>query len=93
MDTFIGNPEIEQKELKTALSPIVEGRALEKFYFKAQTLSTTGLGATISQATDGGNFNQLLAATIVMAVIVVTINRLLWRRLYRLAQTRFKLEA
>jgi NitT/TauT family transport system permease protein len=35
----------------------------------------------------------LLAATIVMAVIVVTINRLLWRRLYRLAQTRFKLEA
>jgi NitT/TauT family transport system permease protein len=65
----------------------------EYFHFKGQTLSTTGLGATISQATDGGNFNQLLAATIVMAVIVVTINRLLWRRLYRLAQTRFKLEA
>jgi NitT/TauT family transport system permease protein len=65
----------------------------EYFHFKGHTLSTTGLGATISQATDVGNFNQLLAATIVMAVIVVTINRLLWRRLYRLAQTRFKLEA
>jgi hypothetical protein len=32
MDTIIGNPEIDQKELKPALSPIVEGRALEKFY-------------------------------------------------------------
>jgi ABC-type anion transport system duplicated permease subunit len=28
-----------------------------------------------------------------MATIVVLINRLLWRRLYRLASTRFKLEA
>jgi NitT/TauT family transport system permease protein len=64
----------------------------EYFHFKGQTLSTTGLGATISQATDAGNFDQLLAGTIVMAAIVVTINRLLWRRLYRLAQTRFKLE-
>jgi NitT/TauT family transport system permease protein len=64
----------------------------EYFHFKGQTLSTTGLGATISQATDGGNFDQLLAGTIVMAAIVVTINRLLWRRLYRLAETRFKLE-
>jgi len=27
-----------------------------------------------------------------MAAIVVTINRLLWQRLYRLAETRFKLE-
>jgi ABC-type anion transport system duplicated permease subunit len=27
-----------------------------------------------------------------MAVIVVLINRLLWRKLYRLASTRFKLE-
>jgi hypothetical protein len=30
MDTIIGNPEIEQKELKPALSPIVEGRAARK---------------------------------------------------------------
>jgi len=65
----------------------------EYFHFKAQTLSTVGLGATISQATDTGNFDQLLAATIVMAAMVVTVNRLLWRRLYRLAETRFKLEA
>lgn len=64
----------------------------EYFHFKGQILSTTGLGATISHATDAGNFELLLAATIVMAAMVVTINRLVWRRLYSLAETRFKLE-
>jgi len=65
----------------------------EYFHFKGQTFSTTGLGATISQATDSGNFDLLIAATIVLAAVVVTVNRLLWRRMYRLAETRFKLEA
>lgn len=65
----------------------------EYFHFKGQILSTTGLGATISHATDAGNFDLLLVATVVMAAMVVTTNRLVWRRLYRLAETRFKLEA
>jgi NitT/TauT family transport system permease protein len=60
--------------------------------FRGQTISTTGLGAIISQATDAGNFRLLLAATVVMVVMVVTINRLVWRRLYALASTKFKLE-
>jgi NitT/TauT family transport system permease protein len=30
-------------------------------------------------------------ATIVMATMVVTINRLVWRPLYRMAETRYKL--
>lgn len=64
----------------------------EYFHFKGQTFSTVGLGAAISAATDSGNFRMLLAATIVMAAMVVTINRLVWRRLYKLASTRFKLE-
>jgi len=65
----------------------------EYFHFKGQTFQTSGLGATISQATDSGNFDLLIASTIVMAAVVVTVNRLLWRRLYRLAETRFRLEA
>jgi NitT/TauT family transport system permease protein len=64
----------------------------EYFHFKGQIFSTTGLGATISKATDQGNFDLLIAATIAMAGIVVTVNRLLWRRMYRLAEARFKLE-
>jgi len=65
----------------------------EYFHFRGKTLSTTGLGAVISHATDTGNFRLLLAATICMAAMVVTINRLVWRRLYGLAATKFKLEA
>jgi NitT/TauT family transport system permease protein len=64
----------------------------EYFHFKGQTFSTIGLGATISRATDSGDFNLLIAATIAMAVVVVSINRLVWRPLYRLAETRFTLE-
>jgi NitT/TauT family transport system permease protein len=64
----------------------------EYFHFKGHIYTTTGLGATISQATDAGNFDLLLAATMMMAATVVTINRLVWRRLYSLAETRFRLE-
>lgn len=64
----------------------------EYFHFRGQTISTTGLGAIISYATDRGDFRLLLAATVMMAVMVVTINRLVWRPLYNLASTRFKLE-
>ena len=64
----------------------------EYFRFHGQTISTTGLGAVISHATDSGNFPLLLGATIVMAAVVVTFNRLLWRRLYSLASTKYRLE-
>jgi NitT/TauT family transport system permease protein len=64
----------------------------EYFHFKGHIYTTIGLGATISQATDSGNFDLLLAATMMMAAAVVTINRLVWRRLYALAETRFRLE-
>jgi NitT/TauT family transport system permease protein len=65
----------------------------EYFHFKGQIFYTTGLGAIISRASDSGNFNLLIAATMVMAVMVVTVNRLVWRRFYALAETRFRLES
>ena len=64
----------------------------EYFRLKDQTYTTVGLGATISRATDSGNFALLLASTIVMAMVVVTVNRLVWRRMYRLAAARYTLE-
>ncbi|HEV3306368.1 MAG TPA: ABC transporter permease subunit [Candidatus Sulfotelmatobacter sp.] len=64
----------------------------EYFNLKGQIYTTTGLGASISRATDSGNFDMLLAATIMISATVVTVNRLVWRRLYRLAETRFRLE-
>ena len=57
-----------------------------------KTYSTLGLGAIISRATEHNNVAMLLGATVVMAALVVTVNRLFWRRMYGLASTRYKLE-
>ena len=65
----------------------------EYFHFHGQTITTIGLGSIISRATDTGNFPVLLAGTIVMASMVVTVNRLLWRRLYALASGRFSMNS
>jgi NitT/TauT family transport system permease protein len=64
----------------------------EYFLIKDKTLTTTGLGAQISEASAHGNYPILLLATIIMALMVVTINRLVWRPLYRLAETKYRLE-
>ena len=60
---------------------------------KDQTLSTIGLGAQIDLATDTGRFPILLLATILISLMVVSMNRLVWRRLYHLAETKYKLLA
>jgi NitT/TauT family transport system permease protein len=52
------------------------------------TYMATGLGAYISNASNANNFSNLAAAVIVMAVVVVAINRLLWKRLQNLANER-----
>jgi NitT/TauT family transport system permease protein len=35
---------------------------------------------------------MLLLATLLISIMVVSMNRLVWRRLYRLSETRYKLE-
>ena len=64
----------------------------EYFHLNGKTYSTTGLGAVVSNAADTGNYPVLLVATMLMAAIVLTVNRLVWRRLYTLASTKFRLE-
>lgn len=64
----------------------------EYSHIKDRTLETIGLGAQIDAATDSGRFAMLLLATMLISIMVVTMNRLVWRRLYRLAETRYKLE-
>ena len=64
-------------------------------YFRLQdhTYSTLGLGAQINRATDSGSQSLLLLSTVVMAAMVVTINRLLWKPLFRLSENRYRLDA
>jgi NitT/TauT family transport system permease protein len=64
----------------------------EYSHVKDRTLEVIGLGAQIDAATDSGRFSMLLLATIFISLMVVTMNRLVWRKLYRLAETRYKLE-
>lgn len=54
-------------------------------------LTATGLGSYIAEATGTGAFPQILVGVSVMSVYVVALNRLLWRRLYRLSETRYAL--
>ncbi|MDH6121263.1 NitT/TauT family transport system permease protein [Kitasatospora sp. GAS204A] len=54
-------------------------------------LTAFGLGAYIADATGTGEFPKILVGVSVMSLYVVALNRLLWRRLYRLAETRYAL--
>jgi NitT/TauT family transport system permease protein len=60
--------------------------------FSGKTFLTTGIGSSIAEATAAGNFPKLLASTFLMIFTVVFINRFFWRRLYRLAEARFKMD-
>jgi NitT/TauT family transport system permease protein len=60
--------------------------------WKNQTLLASGLGSYIEAATTAGNWPKIIWGIIVMAIYVVIINRLLWHRLYRLAETKYSSE-
>jgi ABC-type anion transport system duplicated permease subunit len=47
----------------------------------------------INEAARTVEISMLLATAILMAGAVVTINCLVWRKMYGLAETRFKLES
>jgi NitT/TauT family transport system permease protein len=57
-----------------------------------ETVAATGLGAYISQYTTSGNFAQIALGIGVMCLLVLLINRLVWRPLYVYAENRFLLE-
>ncbi len=55
------------------------------------TLTATGLGAYIARATAAGDWPHIVLGVAMMSAYVVGLNRLVWRRLYRLAETRYRL--
>lgn len=63
----------------------------EYVQFNGKIAQTLGLGSLIAQSAAQNNLAVLLASTLFMAAIVVTINRLVWRRLYNLADRRYSL--
>ncbi len=63
----------------------------EYYNLSGPTLKTFGLGAIISQAGEQKDFALLAASTLVLATTVVIFNRLVWKPLYKLAETRYSL--
>jgi len=55
----------------------------------SRVYTTPGLGATITAAAEDKQFDVLAGSVIVMALMVVLVNRFLWRRLFRLASEKF----
>ena len=55
-------------------------------------LVADGLGAYIAQVTEKGDQPAIYFSIVVMALFVVAFNRIVWRRLYDLAERKFKLD-
>ena len=55
------------------------------------TLTATGLGAYIKEATSSGDGARILIGVVVMSFYVVALNRFFWRRLYALSERRYSL--
>ncbi len=64
----------------------------EYVHFGGKTLFATGIGSLISQATAKGDYPLLLASTLSMIFTVVLANRMFWRRMYKVAEERYRME-
>jgi NitT/TauT family transport system permease protein len=60
--------------------------------FGGRSHFTVGIGSVIARATAAGNYSLLLAGTLALVATVIGINRAFWHRLYRLAETRYRME-
>jgi NitT/TauT family transport system permease protein len=65
----------------------------EYFVYRGDTYSVFGLGAMLDDATyQSGSGVMILLTLLSMVVVVVVLNRLVWRRLYDIAVERYRLD-
>jgi len=64
----------------------------EYYAIGSTTLSTFGLGATVSKAAYDRDLPLLAAGVLLMSAIVVIFNRIVWKPCYKLAYTRYSLD-
>ncbi len=60
--------------------------------WKGETLMATGIGSYIAQETEKGDFPRIVLGITVLCIYVLAFNRLVWRRLYILAEERLRLD-
>jgi NitT/TauT family transport system permease protein len=65
----------------------------EYFVYRGHTYKVLGLGALLDVATyETGNNLMILLSLLSMVVVVIGLNRLLWRRLYKVATERYRFD-
>lgn len=64
----------------------------EYYDLNGHTLTTFGLGSTVSRAAHDRNLPLLAAGVLLMSAIVVIFNRLVWKPCYKLAYNRYSLD-
>jgi NitT/TauT family transport system permease protein len=64
----------------------------EYLSYKGTVMTTGGLGSLISVAASNANFPLLAASLTIMVTVVILLNRTVWARVYRLSQTRFRMD-
>ena len=60
--------------------------------FRGQIYTVNGLGALLQVATWAGNGTMILLSLLSMVLVVVLLNRIVWRRLYDTATERYRLD-
>jgi NitT/TauT family transport system permease protein len=60
--------------------------------FGSRVYSVPGLGSIIADATARADYDMLLAATLTMIVTVVAINGIVWQRLHRMAEEKYRID-
>ncbi|NBU21694.1 ABC transporter permease subunit, partial [bacterium] len=61
--------------------------------FRGDILKTPGLGSTLSVSLVNKNYTLFAASLTLMVFIVIMINRFVWLRVLRLAETRFRMDS
>jgi NitT/TauT family transport system permease protein len=64
----------------------------EYIAYQGSILQTEGLGADLNLATAGGDLHLFAASLTIMVFVVILLNRVLWSRVYQLAQSRFRMD-
>ncbi len=63
----------------------------ETLTYRGRTFEAFGLGSTITHSTQHANFPLLAAGVLTMSAALIVLNRIVWRPLYRLAESRYAL--
>lgn len=64
----------------------------EYFVFREKVFLVNGIGSLITSSSLGGDTARVFLATLAMATIVLLVNRLIWKRLYRIVHEKFRME-